>query len=82
MLETQVVDTGVGIEPFRQSRLFKSFAELKHYQNFKQVPNFTSGMGLACSHTIVRAMGGDIVLKQSAPGLTEFAFKVPIIGVD
>jgi hypothetical protein len=39
-------------------------------------------MGLACSHTIVRAMGGDIVLKQSSPGLTEFAFKVPALEED
>jgi sensor histidine kinase regulating citrate/malate metabolism len=35
-------------------------------------------MGLACSHAIVKEMGGDIILKESKKGLTVFGFKMPV----
>jgi hypothetical protein len=35
-------------------------------------------MGLACSETITRALGGDIIISQSQRGLTVFAFKFPV----
>ena len=35
-------------------------------------------MGLACSRSIAKEMGGDIVLKESKKGLTVFAFKIPV----
>ena len=45
--------------------LFKPFEELKIKQNLKQVKDYSIGMGLACSHAIVKEMGGDITLKES-----------------
>jgi sensor histidine kinase regulating citrate/malate metabolism len=36
-------------------------------------------MGLACSSTIVRALGGDITLKKSKTGISSFAFKIPVL---
>lgn len=35
-------------------------------------------MGLACSHDIVKSLGGDIKVKQSQKGLTVIGFKIPI----
>ena len=35
-------------------------------------------MGLACSHMISQAMGGDTALKRSCEGLTSFAFKIQV----
>jgi hypothetical protein len=35
-------------------------------------------MGLSCSSAIVKAMGGDIILKESRKGFTNFAFKLPV----
>ena len=36
------------------------------------------GMGLTCSQTIVKKLGGDITLKSSKRGLTIFSFKIPV----
>ena len=35
-------------------------------------------MGLSCSYTIVKKLGGDITLKKSKRGLTIFSFKIPV----
>ena len=40
--------------------------------------NDNIGIGLAGSKDICVKMGGDIILKTSRPGLTAFAFKIPI----
>jgi len=61
-LETTVVDTGIGISEDRHQLLFKPFSELKHTQNLEKVTNQTIGLGLACSHDIVKKLGGDIKL--------------------
>lgn len=77
--ETVVVDTGIGIEENRQKMLFEPFMELKMKQSFENVKDYNIGMGLTCSQAIARKMGGDITIKQSNRGLTEFAFKVPVL---
>lgn len=38
-------------------------------------------MGLACSSSISKALGGDITLKKSKRGLTSFAFKIPVLQI-
>jgi signal transduction histidine kinase len=65
MLEVEVMDTGCGIEAERQELLFVPFKELKKKQNMKNVKDNNIGMGLSCSKTIIRSLGGDIVLKES-----------------
>ena len=59
--------------------LFVPFLELKMKQSLKKIDNYSIGMGLACSASISRALGGDITLKKSKRGLTSFAFKIPVI---
>lgn len=49
MLETHIIDTGIGIEEDRQKMLFIPFLELKMKQNLKQVKDNNIGLGLACS---------------------------------
>jgi len=49
IIETQVIDTGIGISPSRQKLLFKPFLELKVKQDFDKVKDKTTGIGLACS---------------------------------
>ena len=78
MLETQIIDTGIGIEEDRQKMLFIPFLELKMKQNLKQVKDNNIGMGLACSEAISGALHGDIKISQSQRGLTVFAFKIPV----
>ena len=78
MLETSIIDTGIGIEQERQNMLFIPFLELKMKQNLKQVKDNNIGMGLACSEAISSALNGDITILQSQKGLTAFAFKIPV----
>ena len=62
VLETEILDTGVGISEERQRMLFVPFLELKLKQNMNMVEDSSIGMGLACSSSIARALGGDIKL--------------------
>ena len=78
VLETMVIDTGIGIEVERQHLLFIPFLELKDRLGIMKSENDNIGIGLAGSKDICVKMGGDIILKTSRPGLTAFAFKIPI----
>lgn len=77
-METEIIDSGIGISEERQKLLFLPFQELKAKQDQKQVKDHNIGMGLTCSKAIAREMGGDIILKSSKRGLTSMAFKIPI----
>ena len=78
ILETQVVDTGIGISKKRQKMLFTPFLELKFKQSLSKVNDKTIGMGLSFSKDICCQLGGDIMIKHSEPTLTIFCFKIPV----
>ncbi len=65
LLEISIQDTGIGLSPEQATDLF---------QPFSQADNTTArrfggtGLGLFLSRRLARAMGGDLVLKQSIPG--------------
>ncbi len=72
-LTLAVRDTGIGIAPEAQERLFEEFTQL----DTSATRRFGgTGLGLAISRRIVRAMGGDIGV-ESRPG-TGTAFTVSI----
>ena len=76
-LETQIIDTGIGISKDRQDLLFVPFKELKRMQELMKKPeNDNIGLGLASSKLISDGMGGKIKLKHSHKGLTVFQFKI------
>jgi signal transduction histidine kinase/ActR/RegA family two-component response regulator len=58
-LSIAVWDTGPGIPPTQQSRLFNAFSRLEH-----TAAKEGSGLGLALSAAICRAMGGDITVES------------------
>ena len=58
--------------------LFVPFKELKKQQSLKNVKDRSLGMGLACSKAISKAMGGDLMIKQSQRNLSVFGFKIPV----
>ena len=79
MLETQIIDSGIGISLERQDLLFIPFLELKCMQGLMKKPeNDNIGLGLAASKSITVEMGGDIRLKYSRKNLTVFQFKIPV----
>ena len=63
VLETEIIDTGIGISDERQKMLFIPFMELKIKQNLNKVKDSNIGMGLGCSQQIAISLGGDIQIK-------------------
>ncbi|MEK2690553.1 response regulator [Bdellovibrio sp. GT3] len=60
-----ISDSGVGIHPEHASHLFQPFVQ----EDSATTRNFGgTGLGLALSRQLARAMGGDVVLSGSVPG--------------
>lgn len=67
--EISVTDTGSGISPDRQARLF---------QPFTSTTSAGMGIGLSICRVMVEANGGHIWLNKSDENGTEFRFTVPL----
>lgn len=74
-LEFSVKDSGAGIPPEHRSRLFKPFSQGDSSITRKFGG---SGLGLALSKQIARAMEGELSIKDSRPGEgSEFVLTIP-----
>jgi two-component system NtrC family sensor kinase len=76
-VELAVADTGIGLTPEQQAKLF---------QDFTQADSLTArryggtGLGLALSRKLARMMGGDVTV-ESAPGKgSAFTLRLPVGG--
>jgi signal transduction histidine kinase/CheY-like chemotaxis protein len=70
----EVQDTGRGMTPEQQDRLFQPFTRLL---SRSENPEGT-GLGLALSQRLCRLMGGDLVLTHSRPGQgSTFTIRLP-----
>jgi signal transduction histidine kinase/CheY-like chemotaxis protein len=65
MLEVTVADTGIGIKPEDQARLFQPFVQVDGTETRKQDG---TGLGLVITRKLAQAMGGDVSMI-STPGL-------------
>jgi signal transduction histidine kinase/DNA-binding response OmpR family regulator len=74
-IQISVTDTGIGISPEQQTRLFQSFqqAESSTARHFGG-----SGLGLAISKNIVEMMGGKIWLESELGKGSTFVFTVSL----
>jgi PAS domain S-box-containing protein len=70
-----VRDTGIGIAPEAQARIFQEFeqADERIAQNYGG-----SGLGLSISERIVRRMGGHITLQSAIGKGSTFTFTIPL----
>jgi signal transduction histidine kinase len=63
-LEFEVRDTGAGLTPDQQARLFKPY----HQADSSTARKYGgTGLGLVLARRLARALGGDVYLKESVP---------------
>jgi two-component system sensor histidine kinase BarA len=73
-----IIDTGIGIEPQQQSKLFRPFVMIDGSTTRK----FSgTGLGLAISKNFMKMMGGDITISSQGQGLgTTVEIMLPLVG--
>ena len=75
MVVFSVTDTGIGIAPEDQERVFEEFTQLDHPIQ-RRVKG--TGLGLALSRRLAGILGGTLVVARSAPGEgTTFELRIP-----
>ena len=73
-LTVQVIDTGVGIAPESQERVFQSFEQV----GTSTSKSMGTGLGLPISRSIVRLMGGDLLLHSELGCGSTFYFTITL----
>lgn len=78
-LVIRVVDTGAGVKPEDQDRIFQAFEQVDwSYSRMQE----GAGLGLALAKRLVELHGGRIWVKSEVPGLgSEFGFAIPWVEV-
>jgi signal transduction histidine kinase len=73
-LEFAVADTGIGMTPEQQAKLFEEFtqADASTAQRFGG-----TGLGLAITRKLARLMGGDVTVASEAGKGSEFTVRLP-----
>ena len=70
----QVADTGPGLPPGGEEAMFEEFLQLASGNRAKREPG--SGLGLALSRRLARAMGGDLRAENRAGGGAVFTLRL------
>src|SRR5205814_8469569 len=73
-IEIAVADTGIGITPEQQAKLFEEFtqADATTAQRFGG-----TGLGLAITRKLARMMGGDVTVTSKPVEASEFTVRLP-----
>jgi adenylate cyclase len=73
-VEVSVSDTGIGMTPEQQAKLFQEFtqADAKTAQNFGG-----TGLGLAITRKLARMMGGDVTVASEEGKGSVFTVRLP-----
>jgi two-component system phosphate regulon sensor histidine kinase PhoR len=73
-----VSDTGSGIPPEAQARVFERFFRVDKPGSRAGDPGTGAGLGLAIAQSIAKAHGGSLSLERSDPGGSTFVAVLPI----
>ena len=77
----QVVDTGVGIAPADQSRIFEEFEQVNAGPRSESMQRGT-GLGLAISRRLAQLLGGDIRVESQLGKGSTFTLWLPVNSAD
>jgi hypothetical protein len=78
-LSATVEDTGIGITPEEEDKLFQPFAQGERSQN---IQHGGTGLGLAISRGVAKLLGGDLSFSRASGGGSLFHFEIPIAAGD
>jgi signal transduction histidine kinase len=73
-LEIHVVDTGIGLAPAQQARLFQEFYQVENHARDRK-KGF--GLGLAISRRLARQLGGDVEVESAQGSGSRFSVLLP-----
>jgi signal transduction histidine kinase len=76
LVEIGVVDTGIGIAPEHQRRLFEEFYQVQNHERDRQ-KGF--GLGLAISNRLARQLGGEILVQSTSGQGSRFSIVIPAV---
>lgn len=78
----RVIDTGIGIAPNDQQRIFDRFYRVERSRTRSKVYGGGTGLGLAIALTIVRAHGGSIELESELNKGSTFTVRIPLAAAE
>ncbi len=78
----RVIDTGIGIAPADQQRIFDRFYRIERSRTRSRLYGGGTGLGLAIALTIIKAHGGSIQLESELNKGSTFSVKLPLADKD